>query len=576
MIAVTKRVEKRKKAAEKQYATRVPEFAHPAFSLRIWPGLSAGIMIPLGCGLVAAVAMFTNLSYGLPFYYHPDEPIKAMSAVELVRGGIPARFNHPHFMLFFSVPFLYVGNSLGAHPVLAARAAVATLGVATVGLLFLVGRSLGGRVAGLAAALIYATAPLAVVSAHDFKEDIPLAFWLTVQLFFLVRYLRGARSRDLFLASVALGGAVGTKYTGLIATPLLVGTVVFGPASDRRGRILWIATVLAAAGFLLSTPSVLRHPRDFLTGVSFEAQHAVLGHGMRDSLDPEGRYSVDYPGDPLRISAVSSLWTYHLRHSLAPGISIVGLLLVLVGAFMAVTRGDRAWWLAAAGLGLFYLALETLPLKPPPFAARYMVAVLPYAALLGGGALGFAWDDNRPIKALIGLLFAVTIGMNGFRSLQQVKAMRPDTRDGARTWILQNVPRGARLILPGLIWYTPFAGSLRQQDFPYEIAALENPPSSQLLTASLDPQAYLVVSSFNYQRYLDHPDFNPDMYRFYRLLFDRYAPLMTVKVPFHPLGYHNPTIMIFHLTDRPSAQRVYSPTALGTEPAEGSDSPRSG
>jgi hypothetical protein len=216
---------------------------------------------------------------------------------------------------------------------------------------------------------------------------------------------------------------------------------------------------------------------------------------------------------------------------------------------MAVTRGDRAWWLVVLGMGLFYLVLETLPLKPPPFAARYMVVVLPYAALLAGGALTFAWRGGLPGKVLIGLLCAATVGLNGYGSLQQVEGMRPDTRDEARTWIFQNIPRGARLIIPGLIWYSPFAGSFNEPDFPYEIAAIQEPSFSELLSASHDPRTYLIVSSFNYQRYVDHPGFNPDASRFYQTLFERYTPLATFTVSSRPLGFHNPTIGIFRLSD---------------------------
>ncbi|MGH2670389.1 MAG: hypothetical protein ACRDH5_14955, partial [bacterium] len=282
--------------------------------------------------------------------------------------------------------------------------------------------------------------------------------------------------------------------------------------------MLAIAGGLAIAGFLFSTPSILRYPREFLIGLSFEAQHALVGHGLRDELDAAGRYSVKHQGDPLRISPVSSLWTYHLRYSLVPGVSIAGVILALVGTVLAVRSGDRAWWLVSAGLGIFYVALESLPLKPPPFAARYMVAALPYAALLGGGAIAFTRGARLPLKAIIGVLLAATIAVNGFRSIQQVRAMRPESRDKARTWIVQNVPHGARLVLPGLIWYTPFAGSLRQEDLPYEIVPLENPSFAELLATSLDSRSYLIVSSFNYQRYLDYPEFNPNMHRFYRLL----------------------------------------------------------
>lgn len=547
-LTEAKRERKSKKPTQGRDKTRFlqgPPIPLPSSRRLVFSG---SIILACACCLVAAYLMYSNLSYGLPLYYHGDEPYKAVSAVELARGSVPSRFNHPQFMLFFSVPFLRVGASLAVHPLLAARAAVATLGVATVFLLFLVGKSLAGRMTGFAAALFYATAPLAVVAAHDFKEDIPLAFWLTVQLLFMVRHLRGARSSDLFLAAVALGGAMGTKYTGLIGAPLLVGSVFLGPARDRWWKLLPITALLATGGFLLSTPSILWYPGEFLAGLSFEAQHAILGHGLQKSPEVAAGYSAT-SGSPLRISPIAYVWTYHLRYSLVPGISIGGVLLALVGAFMAVTRGDRAWRLVASGMVLFYMLLESLPLKPPPFAARYMVVVLPYAALLGGGALASAWQGGRLSRTAMILLCAATIGFNGFRSFQQVEAMRPDTRDEARAWIFRNVPQGARLIIPGMIWYTPFAGSFNEPDFPYDIAALQEPSFSELLTASLDPQAYLVVSSFNFQRYLDHPGFNPDASRFYRHLFERYTPLATFTVPFRPLGFHNPKIEIFRLSD---------------------------
>jgi 4-amino-4-deoxy-L-arabinose transferase-like glycosyltransferase len=516
------------------------------------------VLAIVGCGLVASYLMYTNLSYGLPFFYHADEPDKVVAAMNLARGSVPSKFRHPHFMLFFAIPFISIGGWLGVHPLLAARAAVATLGVATVCLLFVVGRSLAGRLAGFGAALLYATAPLAVVAAHDFKEDTPLAFWLTVQIYFLVRYLRDAHSRDLFLAAGALGAAMGTKYPGVIGVPLLAGAGWFGPQSNDRWKRLAGAAFVAAAGFVLATASILWHPADFLDGVSYEARHAIVGHMSPRPIDGNQDSRESWNGSPLqqgrggmRISAPSHLWTYHLRHSLVPGISIAGVLLVLVGAFMAVTRRDRAWWLVAAGLGIFYLVHEMLPLKPPPFAARYMVAVLPYAALLVGGAVAFSWENGFARKVPVALLFAATLIFNGMGSLHQVAAMRPDTRDQAREWVAKNIPHGARLILPGSISYTPFRGSYLRRDFPYDVVILERDSYSELMTESSDPRAYLMIASFSYQRYLDFPDLNPDMSRFYRVVFERFTPLATFSVPFRSLGFHNPTIQIFRLSETP-------------------------
>src|SRR3990172_2598482 len=208
----------------------------PRPSVGAWKPVVQDVVMALGCGLIAMTAMFTNLSYGLPLLYHPDEALKVEFVTGIPLGKLPADFLHPHFMLYFGVPFALAGQLVGVSVHLAARAAVASLGVATVVLLFFVGRMLAGRMVGVAAALFYATAPLVVVAAHDFKEDIPLAFWLTVQLLFLVRYLRDARSRDLFFSALALGGAMGTKYTGGAASALLVGAVLVGQTSVRRWK----------------------------------------------------------------------------------------------------------------------------------------------------------------------------------------------------------------------------------------------------------------------------------------------------------------------------------------------------
>jgi len=526
-------------------AETVPSGKHPTDK----PLLSArGLVLLTGCGLIAAVAMFTNLSYGLPLWYHPDEILKVDFVEGIPQGKLPTDFLHPHFMLYFGVPFVLLGKLVGAAPHLAARAAVASLGVATVCLLFVVGNTLAGRMAGFAAALFYATAPLAVVTAHDFKEDIPLAFWLTVQILFLVRYLQGegARPRDLYLSALALGGAMGTKYTAFAAAPLLVGAVLLGPTSGRHWKTLGFAALTAGAVFLVCTPALLLAPHSFLVDAGFEGQHAIFGHATIMGRDAEGRILGDHW---LRISGLSYFWTYHLRYSLLPGISAAGLLLTLVGTAVAFARGGAGWRLVASGLVLFYFLIETLPLKPPPFAARYMVVVLPYTSLLCGRAVAFAMESPLPRRLLIGLVAAATLALNGAETLRQVRAMRPETRDEARAWIYQHIPPGSTLIQAGKIDYSPLRYLSRPPGFPYTLYVLPESTLSEILAGRQDVAAYLIVSSFTYQRFLDHPDFDPEAYRFYRMVFDRYTPLATFSPPVRPIGFHNPTIQIFRPGD---------------------------
>jgi hypothetical protein len=507
---------------------------------------SVTALLVIGCGVVAAAGMFKNLSYGLPFYYHPDEVGKLFNVKALLGGAVGADFRHPHFMLFFSLPFIYVGEILGGGPflLLFARASVATLGVATVCLLFYTGRMLAGTWAGLSSALVFATAPLAVVAAHDFKEDIPLAFWLTLQTFFFLRYLRHERARDLWFAAVAVGVSVGTKYTALLSLLLLIGVVVCQRKEGKRGWLSRMAVVLllSAAGFLLSTPDILWHPARFLDGLRYELQHAVAGH-----LDPVSE--ADTWEKRFRISPVAFLWTYHLRYSLLPGLSAAGLLLALVGTFLIIRTDKRAGWLLCAGFMLYYFVIETLPLKSPPFAARYMVAVLPFGALLAGSALSFDRQGSAWLKGLVCCLLAATLISNGYSSYRQVRAMRPDTRDEARDWILRNIPYGAQLMIPGFEAYSPFgdqSGPASETKRAYEFVPVSRSADAALRQATSDPKSYVVVSSFTYQRYLDRPEINPEMYRFYRTLFAQHTPLAKFEIPFKPLGFHNPTILIYH------------------------------
>src|SRR3990172_11824890 len=95
-----------KKTVQERQISPNPETPRAILPVKVSSRFTASNLLLLGCALVAAYLMYTNLSYGLPFYYHTDEHIKAISAVELARGRAPMRFNHPQFMLFFTVPFI--------------------------------------------------------------------------------------------------------------------------------------------------------------------------------------------------------------------------------------------------------------------------------------------------------------------------------------------------------------------------------------------------------------------------------------------------------------------------------------
>ena len=126
---------------------------------------------------------------------------------------------------------------LAALPQFVAQAAIvlAVYGTAT--------RLRFGRAAAAFAALVTATLPQVALQSVTTQSDLLVASFVVAAAFFL---LSGGRT-DLALAGLAVGLALGTKATALLAVPALALLAVV----TLRGRALAVAAAWAAAGFAL-------------------------------------------------------------------------------------------------------------------------------------------------------------------------------------------------------------------------------------------------------------------------------------------------------------------------------------
>jgi len=101
------------------------------------------------------------------------------------------------------------------------RFAAAAAGVATVYLVYELGKLLYGRRAGLVAALLMALMPYHVVVTRQVLLDGPMTLFATLTLLLLARFIVSERSHWLYAAGGAMGLTVLTKETSI----LLVGAV---------------------------------------------------------------------------------------------------------------------------------------------------------------------------------------------------------------------------------------------------------------------------------------------------------------------------------------------------------------
>ena len=136
-----------------------------------------------------------------------------------------------------------------------------------------------GDVAALGAGLLTAVAPLTVLHAQLFKEDIFLAPWLILGLYALDRLIETPTWRRAVLFGLAAGLAVSSKYVGLVLLalsllpPLWVDTDFW-----RYYRMVALSTVVAALVFCIIDYPLFTNPHIFAGGVKSEVDYSLSGH----------------------------------------------------------------------------------------------------------------------------------------------------------------------------------------------------------------------------------------------------------------------------------------------------------
>lgn len=534
------------------------------------------VIVALSVIVALAMALrLYNLDFGLPYRLHPDEPAKVRAVLNILSyAGHPRYFLHPAFMLYSLsglalLTKLFTGDWPGILTLhLLGRGMVASLGTASVLIVYFVGRRLGQEWArwraqrfptasplpviipdllGLAAALFLAVCPLHVNRSHYLKEDVPLAFWTLLCMLSCLGIIRNGGRRNYVAAAVFAGLAMATKYTGLVSVALVVAAhflhlrrrAIALPRLDGVVNALRLVGI-GIAVFVLLNPFAVLDRRAFRKGARAEANHAfVYGHNVR--VEPWQHY-----------------WTFHLRESLWTDAAPPLVVAALAGLALLAWRGGPAGlFIVCSGL-TYYLVHEAACLKPPPDWSRYMVPVLPSLAL-GAGFL-VLWPITLQVTALrrlglcAGLGAAIAVAATGGAiSCHQLEGMTPDTRILATEWAEANLPPGSSILTTnyGIVTdrvasrfkITSYSPSAAQQE---DTLAGTYVPQHATKSVRID---YLVVSSFQsdrYERFADHSEYFENTADFFETLDVQWGPpLKTFRSNFGSYGFHNPTVKIY-------------------------------
>ncbi len=393
-------------------------------------------IVLLGCGIRAA---------GLNAYWlNPDEGVYYSTAsASFSEFWLEVQSNaHPplYYLLLWGMDF--VGSDVTWFRMLSlVPGCLAIFGV------YLWGKEVGGAWVGLIAAFLTAVSPSAIELSQVMRPYMFQVAGLTYGLYFLARYVRTTKPRDLWLYSAFMVVALLTHYSSLIVMGgvgiVLVGLLVARklPRSEVRRLVIThlpIGLTMLALSFHLS--AMLNSDLQVV-----EAQtHNLAQHMIED---------------------VGAIWPNFIgvmRYQFGLQYSGPTILLLLAGVILTLRRGDyAAFGLPIAVLGIAILAAA---LRQYPFGISRHVAYLlpiiavpiavPIAAGLAGGRRGVI----ATVVVVLGLLLfrgpvSTAIGAGSNQLLATEERIMPRDNVLALQQKLQQAQSSGRPILMGLQTY---------------------------------------------------------------------------------------------------------------------------
>lgn len=381
----------------------------------------------------ACAAIFLRLWHLNQTGYNSDEAVYA--------GQGAALANDPELTPFFPVfrahPLLFqtilsIGYRLGGGDLMG-RSLSAAFGFGTIVLVFLIGRLLYGKTAGLIAALLIALMPYDVLVSRQVLLDGPMTFFSTLALYLVALYATTLRRPWLYAAGAAMGLTILTKETSVLAVGSLFAFFALSPEVRTRTRDLCFAA-LAMMGVALAYPLALR-----FAGGGERGQNYLVWQLLRRPNHEWSFYPATVPpaiGPLVIAAALAGLWLLRRQTSWRETLFLCWIVVPAVFFQLWPVKGYQYLLPAAPPIAL--LAGRTLALwRPSP---RVIGRVVPSAAIsltlvaLVASSIAYeTWHRIKPARS--GTFLAGSGGIPGGREMGH--------------WVRANTPEGSEFLAVG-------------------------------------------------------------------------------------------------------------------------------
>jgi hypothetical protein len=471
------------------------------------------LILALGVGLFLRLWQINALGY------NSDEAVYAGQAAALVGDPELKTF----FPLFRAHPMLYqyilaVAFSNGVIDVVG-RIVTAVIGVATVYVTYLAGKTLYTANVGGWAALFVAFMPYQVIVTRQVLLDGPMTFCATLTLYLLARFGHTQRPVWLLATGAGMGLTFLTKETGIIFLGAIYAFLALSPQVRVRIRDL----LFSAGCMALVMAAYPIAPRLAGSGGSKTTGQYIIWQLFRRPNHDWTFYPTTVPwviGPVLLLAVVLALWWLRRRYTWRETL--------LIAWIMVPTVFFQLWPVK----GFHYLLPTGMPL-----------------AILAAHAIVLPWPGQQQwrfgaalVQPLLALLIVVSLLWNSWGHVQTIHAAQvlagaggvPGGRElGA--WIREHTPEGAVFMTlgPSMSNIVQFYGNRKG----YGLSVSPNPlhrnpsyepiinPDYQLRTGELH---YIIWDSFSAAR---STFFEQKLFTYIDRYHGRAVHRQTVKVP---------------------------------------------
>lgn len=465
-----------------------------------------------------------KLDWGLVTDNNEQNGLKAFHIAESSLVGISYRmmntgdFN-PHFFnepgMFYNsmgIVFALVSRITDIHSlrqyIFIARIMVILFTAGVVLLVYLTGKMIAGEKAGLFAALLMALNPYYLWFSSIAKEDPMMVFLVMLAMYLFTMYLSYGNNKYFYLSMVSAGFAASVKYPALLLFPFLLllyflnEKAAFNHKLNAAGK----SFALYVLAFITGTPSSILATGELIKGAVGEFQH----------------YTTFHPGFIhfswfVHFQTITGMWdAANIWGKNGYGLILLPL---LIGLFSIQSRirkepGKRLAWFMIAGW-IFLCALVFGFIIKIKMGNQLMI-LTPAAMIVAG--MGFENIlNNINSKYLRWFSGAILIFLISTYAVSGIVSSQNDNRYYAAQWLDANVNPDARISTTFFV-YLPDTFKNRNM-LSTDLQGLEK--------SNID---YIILSSWEYDRFLDSPDTYPVEAGFYRALIDGNTSFKQVAV----------------------------------------------